>query len=499
MADATPRLTSATDASDARYAPLSWLAVVSAVLGVVFVLTLLVLGFTSYRQGKSLHIPALLLFPVAGVLAAFTARRSIRASEGARTGIEYANAGWWLSVVGGLCYFAYLFAVDWSVRSEAQRQFSKWADEFIQADPTNPNDPAIRAAFVKSIPPQRQNSALATDPRLFEAEFGPILAVFRQTNLLLIAARNRDTAKVVPLGLADWKQMDKELTCDVTAKLTCAEGEFPVTVQMLAVSGEKGREWQILRQNLFIPEDTYNRPVGNRTRFGWMVERMDIDAREAATQFTATINNQLGRVPLYLPNALGQSLALDAFVSPTPVVTPDLAEKVLITSAARLMLAGPPGLLWKGTAIPPPDFFAREDGKPLSDDERQKLLSVWDPPGFMQDRVTMPGKRNVADPARNSFVQVEANRLVVKVPVEIKPSTADFQANPNAYAVAKLVMVCDDPAKAADLAAAKAAGGPLSSSPPDDLRAARYKFRLARIESNLHALNPVSTEAATRR
>ncbi len=499
MADLTPRLTSATDAADARYAPLSWLAVVSLVVGGGFVLILLVLGTISYRQGKPLQSSFLLLLPVVGVLTAFAARRSVRASEGARTGVQYANAGWWLSVVGGLCFFAYLFAVDWSVRSEAQRQFAKWADEFIKADPANPADPAIQAAFVKTIPPQRQASVLITKPDLFAAEFGPILTVFRQTNLLLIAARNKDTAKVVPLGLADWKQMDKEVVCDVTAKLTCAEGEFPITLAMLGVSGDKGREWQILRQNLFIPEDQYNRPVGNRTRYGWMVERMDIDARETATQFIATINNQLGRVPLYLPNALGQSLALDAFVSPKPAVTPDLAEKVLITSAARLVLAGPSGLLWKGTTAPPPDFFAREDGKPLSDEERQKLTSVWDPPMFVQDRVSMPGKRNVADPARNSLVQTEANRLVVKVPVEIKPSSADFQANPNAYAMAKLVLVCDDPAKAAELAAAKAAGGPMTNSPPDDLRAARYQFRLVRIESNLHALNPLSTEAAQRR
>lgn len=498
MADPTPRLTSATDASDARYAPLSWLAVVSAVLGVVFLLILLVLGFTSYRQGKSLHVPALLLFPVAGVLTAFAARRSIRASEGARIGTEYANAGWWLSVVGGLCFFAYLFAVDWSVRSEAQRQFSRWADEFIKADPNNPSDPAIHAAFVKTIPPQRQKSALATNPTLFEAEFGPILAVFRQTNLLLIAARNRDTAKVEPLGLADWKQLDKEVLCDVTAKLSCAEGEFPIAVQMLGVAGEKGREWQLLRQNLYIPEDNYGRPLGTRTRYGWMVERMDIDAREAATQFVATINNQLGRVPLYLPNALGQALAVDAFVAPPSGVTADLAEKTLITSAARLILAGPPGLLWKGTTAPPPDFFAREDGKPLSDADRQKLQSVWDPPGFVQDRVTMPGKKNVADPARNSFVQVEANRLVVKVPVEIKPWSAEYQANPNTYAVAKLVLVCDDPAKVADMAAAKAAGGPLTNSLPDDLRSVRYPFRLVRIESNVQPLTTVSTQGAQR-
>lgn len=499
MADLTPRLTSATDASDARYAPLSGLAVVSALVGGGFVLALLVLGVISYRQGKSLQSSFLLLLPVVGLLTAFAARRSIRSSEGARTGIEYANAGWWLSVVGGLCFFAYLFAVDWSVRSECQRQFSKWADEFIQADPANPNDPAIRAAFVKTIPPQRQKSALANDPKLFEAEFGPILAVFRQTNLLLIAARNRDTAKVVPLGLADWKQTDKEVVCDVTAKLTCAEGEFPITLSMLGAAGDKGREWQILRQNLFIPEDSYNRPVGNRTRYGWMVERLDIDAREAATQIVATMNNQLGRVPLYLPNALGQSLTVDTFVAPTPGVTADLAEKVLITAAARLVLVGGPGLLWKGTTAPPPDFFAREDGKPLSDDERQKLQSVWDPPGFVQDRLSMPGKRNVADPARNSLVLVEANRLVVKVPVEIKPSSADYQANPNAYAMAKLVLVCDDPAKATELAAAKAAVGPPTNTPPEDLRTPRYTFRLARIESNLNALSPVSTQNAQQR
>lgn len=499
MADLTPRLTSATDASDARYAPLSGLAVVSAVVGGGFVFALLVLGVISYRQGKSLESSFLLLLPVVGVLTAFAARRSIRASEGARTGMVYANAGWWLSVVGGLCFFAYLFAVDWSVRADAQRQFSKWADEFIQGDPANPDDPAVRAAFVKTIPVERQKSEQVTNPQIFNAQYGPFLASFSQTNLLLIAARNRDTVTVTPIGLADWKQGDKELTCDLTAKLTCAEGEFPITVSMMATPGERGREWQIRGTNQFIPEDQFHRPIGLRTRYGWLVERLDQDAREVAASVINTLNNQFGRVPLYLPNALGQSLAVDAFVSPATGFTPELADRVLFTSPARLVLAGPSGLLWRGATTPPADFFAREDGKPMSDADRQKLQTVWDPPGFVQDRITMPGRRNAVDPARNSIVRVEANRLVVKVPVEVRPSTADFQANPSSYCVAKLVLVCDDPERVAEMAAAKAHGGPQTPAPPDDLRGSRYKFRLVRIESNLQPLSVVNTQSGPQR
>ena len=39
-------------------------------------------------------------------------------AEGARTGLEYATFGWWACVVSGLCYGAYLLAVDFSVRNK---------------------------------------------------------------------------------------------------------------------------------------------------------------------------------------------------------------------------------------------------------------------------------------------------------------------------------------------------------------------------------------------
>lgn len=494
MADATPRLSSATDATGVLYAPLSWMAVCGMVTGVVFVVALLVLGFASYYLGKPLLSPVLLALPVLGVLLAFAARRSIHTSEGARTGLGYANCGWWLCVIGGLCYFAYWFATDWSIRTDAERQMKTWADKLISADPNSTDDPALREAFRLIIPIDRQNSPQVTDSKIFQAQFAGQLNTFRHTNLLLIASRNRDSVRIEPLGLRDWKQGDEGMMCEVGGLMTCAEGDFPLTVRLRSVVTERSRQWQVAGDPVYIPQDQFQRPLGARTRYGWMMERLQFVAHEMSAEFALTLMNQQTRQQqLYSPYpfppiSLGQSLVVETYMNRS--LARDMPEKVLLSTLGRFQVAGAIAVVRPTKTDLGDDFFAREDGKPMTAEDRKILATVWDPPVYDPGRFMPAGWRNTTDPIRNSVIIVEPNRILVKVPVELKPYGGEFLTSPSAYTVGKLVFVCDDPTAVKEFNDARSAPRAVSPEYPEDLRNKPIPLRVIRIESNLLKMIP---------
>lgn len=499
MADAIPKLTSATDATETRYAPLSWMAVVALTVGVVYVLALLILGITAYLQGKPLVTELLLAIPVGGILLAFAARRSIRNSEGATTGYEYANAGWWLCLIAGLCYGAYWLAIDWSIRSDAERQMKGWTETLMQADPNDPNDPKLKEAFIKTIELERQNSEQVNNPRIFEAEFSAGMNVFRNTNLLLMAARNRDSVRVNP-KLGSWNQNDQILECQMSGTLTCAEGEFELMVPMRSTATGSSRRWQITGKPTYLREDDFHRPIGPRTEYGWMVERIQYSAIQKTGEFLLTVMNQQPRQQTlfsalpFPPVGLGQSLALEAYVRQPPTLPTDVPEKALLSALGRFQLTGAAGLLWGTPTDPGNEFFGREDGKPMSADELKVLRSVWDPQAYNPSRLVPAGWRNANDPLRNPVVTVEPDKLTIKVPVEMKPYAGEFLSSPTSFTVGKLVLVCDDPATLKEFndarAAAVSSGRSLSDRPPEPLIQRQFPLRVIRLESNLPKLTP---------
>jgi hypothetical protein len=494
MADVTPKLSSATDASEVRYAPLSWLAVGSLVMGGLFVLTFAILGFISYQQSKPLLNAPLLAIPIIGLLLAFAARRSIRQSEGARTGLQYANIGWWLCVIGGLCYGAYLFGTDWTIRTDAERQMKTWAEKFATIDPNKTDDPVLRDVFIQTVEIERKNSRQVTDPSIFQATFGAPLNTFRHSNLVMLTTRNRDSVQIVPQGLRYWEQQEQDIKCTVAGVLSCAEGDFPLEVQLRSAVSEQSRQWQVTGQPVYIPQDQSGRPFGARTRYGWLIDRLQGDAKELTQEFALTLMNQQPRQTQFNsaypfpPLSLGQALATETYIDKK--LPRDIAEKILVSSLGRFQLAGPTALIWPSRADLPEDFFGREDGKPLSADDRKVLSTIWNPTYFNPMRLVPAGWINTGDPIRSVVIGIEANKLTVKVPIEMKPAGGDFLSNPALYTLGKLVFVCDDPATLTEFNQARTAPRQLISEPPGDLREKRFPLRVVRVESNMMKASP---------
>ncbi len=496
MADA-PKLNSATDATAGRYATLSWLAVLSLVVAVLFVVLLLWLSWQAYSTGQPLMQWWLFVFPVAGVLLAFVARREVQNSEGARTDKGMAGAAWWACVVGGACYFAYLLANDLAVRAESEQVVVKWADKLAAAKPAEAGDKATWEAFEKTLDP---GSPMVGNP---QAAYLPQVAMhygqFRNTPLLLVWARNRDAATFTPNGLRTWDlATDGKLTCEAAATLSCPEGDFPVVIGLQGVVADpktKVRTWQVVpgQQFKFIDLDT-----APRTRYGWMIDDLQREAANAADQFFLAY----GSVPPF-----GPSLAIDRYMGPHR--SADYTERLGKPEglAFRLMLVGPSAILvgpTDPTQVPAADRsphfftgtsgqphtdapFTRPDGQKVPDGGLSTLQKVWAQPTLsligpaFRSRLRNPDMAprfplvDTADPAR----------VVVKVPVDFHPRRDEFTGK--TFSTGLLVMVCDDPAALKDLTAAR-----------DDAKAGRDKpkaeypgpsrpfpFRVVRFESDL--------------
>lgn len=492
MADA-PKLNSATDATAARYAPLSWLAVTSLAVSGVFVLVLIVMGVMAYNAGQPLLEVWLFIFPLVAIFLAFVSRREIRNSEGARTGEVYANVGWWTSVVVGACYFAYLIANDLAVRADAERAMTQWAEKVGKADPNNPLDPSAREAFEKTLDPG--NPVIGNPQAVQTGPLGVGYGLFRNSPLLLVWARNRADAKFTPNGLRGWQfSPDGKLTCEVAGTLSCPEGDFPVFVPFQGSTDPKAktkaRTWQVISGKRFQYLDL---ELASRTRYGWLIADLERSAVFAADQFLDTLR---------LPAPFGPSAAVDGFVANrhTPEYTADLIRGL----DARAALVGPSAFVVGPTdpAAVTVGFFARANGQPMTDApydraDGQKvdrglesLREVWERPALAMLYPTFKSKLRGPDAAPR-FPIVDASdpaRVLVKVPVDFVPRRAEFLSTRGVFTSGHLVLACDDPAVVKEVAEsyqeAKAGRSPLKTTPPEG-PARNFRFRVIRFESDL--------------
>lgn len=508
MADA-PKLNSATDATAAKYAPLSWLAVVSLAVSVLFVVLLLVLGWLAYKASQPLLEVWLFIFPAIGIFLAFISRREIRNSEGARTGEGYANIAWWTCVVVGACYGAYLVANELAVRAEAERAVTQWAEKLAKGDPNNATDQNVREAFEKTLEP---GNPMIGNPQAIQTGIsGVVFSQFRNSPLLLVWARNRVDAKFTPNGLRSWQLTpDGKLACEVAGILSCPEGEFPVTIPLMGTTDpnnkSKPRAWQI------IPGKKYQYlelEQAARTRYGWLVAGLETSAVLTADQFIETHR---------LPPPFGPSAAIDGFITNrhTPAYTADLirgADSRLWLVGPSALVIGPTDLAEVPAADRPTGFFARSNGQPMTDapfdrPDGQKvaggletLREVWERPALTMLSPTFKSKLRVAD-ATPKFPIVDTSdpaRVVVKVPIDFQPRREEFLRNRGTFTSGHLVLVCDDPAVLKEVAdayqEAKAGRSSPKTTPPEG-PARQFRFRVIRIESDLLPIAPPDQQGA---
>lgn len=477
MADTAPRLPPILPPAGPAYAPIAGTAVAALGVAGLFLILLVVLGYQAFASGKSLLEPWLLFFPPLALVLAFVARRQIRTSEGARTGEKYANMARTIALVGGLGFLAYLFGVQFAVRQEAQREFTRWADLLAASNPADPRDPNLVAAAYYTLSGEQRKSVPGgeKDVESMVAIHNDAILALQATDLARLCQRHRGGVTIRPSGVQKWDQKLSAIDCTLTAVATSPEGEHTLVVPMSAgYDDSKQRRWRVM-----LPQPAY--VVGRAlTPYGWQVEAVEQSGRA----FVADLYTVLQQRGL-------SHLAYLAYVRPETTRKAGEAEFIQLSGSAggRAALLGAPALspaLLPGAAAADEylarKVFAKPDGTPPTGPELDKFMFCWTQPG----RITAPGVNLKGSPDVHPVTSV-ADAIEVSVPAEMVLS-AEGQSPPTARARVVVRLPADaEAALLAELARLKEAGGSPTAEPAAEAieRGRTLPWRVVRISSDL--------------
>ncbi len=475
MAEPTNAPSLPSTADPTPYVPVSWAAAAAATVAATFLGTLLVLGYFAYVNKKPLLVEELLAMPVVALVLCFAARRMIRNSEGTRTetlyGVNLVNTAWWTSLVVGLCFAAYLFAIGYAIRRDARVEAEKWMAQVVKG-----TDESTETAFKVTIPPG-QRSAVANDRYQLQTRYRDELLSFGTCDLLKLAQRNKGELEFVP-GPVTWAYKPGTVECVVTGTVKCAEGVFPVLVPLKGtdgVSGEGGgRQWTITRPGGggFVDQARVA-----RTPYGRMLQQLEQEGSNVGREFVRHLS--------FGPSS--HVYAYRAFVMPggdratwAPMAFDPIAQ---LAGAAPIRAAA--GDFGYAEYIDKHFFKFRNGAEPPSD-KKEQFLRSWNAMGIKPagDKLKDPGGQAID---KEDQITVTESAVEVRVPIEVPlPHTGRLEV-----ARGRLVVVCTDPAVLAELKRLKASANPAEATAglagPSDR--ARDLWRVQRVESDLAPVN----------
>jgi hypothetical protein len=461
------------------YVPISWMAVAAMAVSVLFLLILLVAGGDAVWQRRPLLMPELLILPAIAVVLSFAARRIIRNAEGTRTGdlfgIDLPNAAWWIAVVCGLGFAAYLLAIEYAVRRDAQAEVERWVETLkkVDAAPTA-EDQNLAKAFYRTRDPNERANIPPTDSQQLEGRWGNDFIAFRQSDLVRLLLRNPGKCEISLGGLRDWSQKASGVECTYNLTLTCPEGTFPIHVPLKGVetgsgSGAAGgRQWQIV---LNTNAGYINRDTTRLTPYGWFVRQLERQGAEEGRRFIDLCADRRMRPYAYLDftrNPAGTELVH---------LTPEgFAARAAAIGATAAMIWHPSQEIYTATAS---RLFTLLGGVRPDDNQMQTFQNAWNTVGF-----TPAGSRLQGNPDINSVVVFTDKSIEVHVPLEIP-----LPATKGAITAARgrMVFECTTPGAVEEAKRLRESANPGQGStiPPDDIRRKTFTWKLVRIESDL--------------
>ncbi len=478
MAESTPSPALPSTADPTPYAPVSWLAVAALSVAVLFGLILLAFGITAFISKKLLLMEPMLALPIIAIVLSFAARRAIRTSEGTRTGENLANFAWWLAVILGLCYAAYLLAISFAIRKDAESEVGKWIGLLSKGD-----DDGLRRAFAYTLPPGARQGTLL-EQNAMQLRHGEELARFASMDISKLTRRNKGETSFVPNSV-NWTYQGGAVECLVVGTVKCPEGAFPTIVGLKGEEGvsgsEGGRQWTIQR-----PRGSFIDPSrATRTPYGWMVSLLEEAGSSYGREYIAhTLTGPASQYYAYRafvtqpcePRSLGNTIRDRS----PPGGWAAIARSPLLqlAFAAPSQLAGDADY----ASYRAKQFFSLPGGKPADAATRERFLTIMDHAG-----VRPPGERlksSEGGPASaDDSITITDSAVEVRVLVEIPLLSAGKIETARGY----LLVECRDPAVLAQLKQLKTSADPDqgAATEPEGVRNTQARWRVVRVESDL--------------
>ncbi|MBA4062618.1 MAG: hypothetical protein C0501_02710 [Isosphaera sp.] len=476
MADPTPSPALPSTADADPYVPVSWMAVAASIVAGAFAAALAVLMASAFLSKKPLLVDELFVFPVLGVVLAFAARRMIRNSEGTRTGENLANAAWWVCLVGGLGYAAYLLGVSYSVRRDAAGEAERWA-RYV-ADPDGDEGKNLNRAFLRTREPGRRGDFNPADAARLRAEFRDEYVVFLQTDLARLARRNGGGAlRFAPGGITGWTDKPGMVECSYAGTFECPEGTFPVEIPLRGLErtaraeGAAGREWMVgLTPNGYVAREKVT-----LTPYGWRVFELEQLGGAVGREFVQRSGGGVGaRAYLY-----------QTLVNPEPLPPAAAQGASLLLAVLRPLTRLDPTVLLFTPDYPAHmqnEFVRLPGGGDPPTDKKAQFARQWSEFGLF-----LPGRRLQGNDKIDAgdLLSVTDAAVEVRVACEVPVPAA---GGGSGAARGRLVVRCADPAVVSELKALRdqAKPGEGTATPPDEFGKKQVPWRVVRVESDLH-------------
>ncbi|HEY2911578.1 MAG TPA: hypothetical protein VGI99_15105, partial [Gemmataceae bacterium] len=357
-----------------------------------FVLLLVAVLIKAFQSQRFALWWELLALPIAGLILAAIGRSQIRNSEGTRTGGRLASVSWWVCVLGGVGFAAYIYANSMALEMES----GKFADQMFRDLQAG----RYREAFENHLvpPEERGRVPASSSEEVFETAYVPSgYTAFRNHEVVRLFARNGQATQFERVRIKESGQEPAGLFATHIYRITCPEGIFETQVKTVAAEARKGGKplWRIPAQPVpsFTPLDVvqlsqYGRvsselsQEGEQFLKGWM-GRLGAGHRAWVESLTTPYENQV-RVATAMNwlAAMGGELAWLIPASPVDL-PPDRAaaweerERQAAKSedphTARADLPFD-DLLGSG-------FFRRDQaGAPIPEEKLRLLRELWRPP-----------------------------------------------------------------------------------------------------------------------
>ena len=482
----SPRLQITDPNAATTYAPLSWLAVASAALGVLFILALLFLSYSAYVRKQPLMETWLLAIAAISVVLAFVSRRQILASEGTLVGIKYSDFGWWIGVFGCLGYAAYLTAIEFSFRREVDSAFRQnWSKPLQNINVDDSKDPALYSAAFMTLPIGARSDLNRNDIAGMDRRFQGQISKFRGTDLIKLAARNPNNITFTDETIRDWSMKGTNIECTLGVVAKTPEGDFQVVIPMAGLADDKKlRQWMMM-----TPDGGYIK--GRKlTLYGWWIDYLQVSGQEIATRFLSTLGQPMG-----------QPLAYTGFIklNANPNQAEQLHRDILKTAGLRAIvggnIAGVFSFTNQDTLFPMPagwqedlvqNIFGKPNGLRLTPAELETFKLSWNRPRSIVQGGTYLKTLNDGQ----STLLINDRVLQLRVPIDILRGE-----DANRPTASKGVIILEPQPEElkkirVELENARKSGNEFIASPPQDLKIRETHWRVIRIESDLNLLQP---------
>lgn len=488
MADA-PKLLATNEPTG--YAPYSVTALLAVILAGLFLVVLLILGGAAFAGGQQLVEPLLLVLPAGILVLQFAARRQILNSEGTRAGLNLCNFAWWVGILGGCGYAAYLGGRMIGVQQDTKGAVVAWVALLEKGDPVDTRNLEFHNAFAKTLDTGRQQSVelaprdgKAPDKKEIEAAqkgFAddtpgtPGLVRFRQIDLVRILHRNRgyQPLKFTFDGLQSWQQDTSGLRSKATGTLTTPEGEFKLNFDMIRQVQEGRPVWRVV-----VPPQGF--VAGARVnRYGQRLAELEVTGQRMLYEAVVKVAQDLPQLRPLLAQELSAVGFHDMkFLKP-------LLPRGAVAGGVGFAPHDPPGYetLVKSQLFAPLDRGdAAKEG-----DARARFYAAW-----REGTIATPGTILKESPDQFPLMTVTDKAVEMRVPVEIQQPRMETTG---AAARGAVVLVIDDADFIAKLNQLRkdAAADPLADllSPRTD---PTIPWRVRQIESDMKAVSMPRSE-----